>query len=69
MCLAMPAEVVEIKGDHAIVDFGGVRKRANTSLIRGVNVGDYVIVHVGYVIHKRSKEKALESIKSWKELL
>lgn len=69
MCLAVPAEVVEIEVDHAIVDFGGVKKRANTTLIKDVNIGDYVIVHVGYVIHKRSKEKALESIKLWKELL
>lgn len=69
MCLAVPAEVVEIEGNTAILDFGGARRKANISLLEDTKIGDYVIVHVGYAIQKLSKEEALESQKLWEEIL
>ncbi len=69
MCLAVPAEVLEIKGSEAILDFGGVKREANISFLDDVEVGDYLIVHVGFAIQKLSKEEAEESLKLWKELL
>ena len=51
MCLAVPARVVALRGgDRALVDLGGVRKAVCIALVPGVQVGDYVIVHVGYAI-------------------
>ena len=51
MCLALPALVVEILHvDDAIVDLGGIRKRISIALVPEVQVGDYVIIHVGYAI-------------------
>jgi hydrogenase expression/formation protein HypC len=69
MCLAVPARVLEIYDSEAILDFGGVKRRANISFLDDVKVGDYVIVHVGFAIQKMDKEEALESLKLWKEIL
>ena len=49
MCLAIPAQVVELRpDDNALVDLAGVKKEISLALLDGVAVGDYVIVHVGY---------------------
>ena len=69
MCLAIPGVVKEIRGSVAVVDYGGVRKEADISLLSDVKVGDYVIVHVGYAITKLSEREARESIQTWKEAL
>lgn len=69
MCLAVPAEVLEINGSEAILDFGGVKRGANISFLDDVEVGDYLIVHVGFAIQKLSREEAEETLKLWKEIL
>jgi len=68
MCLAIPGRIVKIEGEHAIVDYGGVSRKANISLV-DVNVGDYVIVHAGFAIQKLNEKEAEETIKLWDELL
>ncbi len=63
MCLAIPAEVVEISaGDIAIVDLGGVRKDVSLALVEDVQVGDYVIVHVGYALTRLDREEAHKTL-------
>jgi hydrogenase expression/formation protein HypC len=59
MCLAIPARVIEI-GDHgqARAEIGGVIKDINLSLVDGVAVGDYVILHVGFALSRLSPEEA-----------
>jgi hydrogenase expression/formation protein HypC len=69
MCLAIPGVVKEIRGNIAVVDYGGVVKEADISLLESVEVGDYVIVHVGYAITKLTESEAKESIATWKEAL
>lgn len=47
MCLAIPAKVVQkLDNDQAVVEVGGVRNNISLMLVDGVEVGDYVIVHV-----------------------
>jgi hydrogenase expression/formation protein HypC len=58
MCLALPAEVVEIEGDMARVNLGGIRKEVSLALVEEVTVGDYVLVHVGYALNRISPEEA-----------
>ncbi len=59
MCLAIPARIVELTGDDtARVDLGGVRKEISLALIEGAEVGDYVIVHVGYALSLLDAEEA-----------
>jgi hydrogenase expression/formation protein HypC len=68
MCLAIPGKVVSIEGTIAIIDFGGVQRETNTSLVE-VKPGDYVIVHAGFAIQVVDELDALETIKLWEELL
>jgi hydrogenase expression/formation protein HypC len=53
MCLALPVRVVELLPDEqALVDLGGIRKQISLALVTGVQVGDHVILHVGYALSK-----------------
>jgi hydrogenase expression/formation protein HypC len=63
MCLAIPARVAEIReNDIAIVDLGGVRKDVSLALVEDVQVGDYVIVHVGYALTRLDPEEAEKTL-------
>jgi hydrogenase expression/formation protein HypC len=59
MCLAIPARIVEmLQGDQCRVDLGGVRKEISLALLDDAQVGDYVIVHVGYALSKLDVDEA-----------
>ena len=60
MCLAIPGKILEIKGEDAVVDYGGVKKEANVSLI-DCKIGEWVLVHVGFAIQKVDEEIAHET--------
>jgi len=69
MCLAIPAQVVELRdGDNAVVDLAGVRKEISLSLVDDVAVGDYVIVHVGYALNKLDPDEAAKTLALFAEL-
>ena len=59
MCLAIPARVTALEADDmAVVALEGVKKRISITLLDEVAVGDYVLVHVGYALHRLSEEEA-----------
>ncbi|MEZ5626585.1 HypC/HybG/HupF family hydrogenase formation chaperone [Denitromonas sp.] len=63
MCLAIPARIVEkLDGDAARVDLGGVRKEISLALVDGAEIGDYVIVHVGYALSRLDPEEAAKTL-------
>lgn len=66
MCLALPVRVIEIgcgpAGEFAIVDLGRVKKEISLALLDGVQVGDYVILHVGYALSKLDPEEAAKTL-------
>ena len=69
MCLAIPAKVVDLKGNMARVDFGeGVLRETDVTLV-DVDVGDYVLIHAGYAIQVLSEEEAKETLRLWNEIL
>ena len=72
MCLALPVRVVEIGSgadcDRAVVDLGGVRKEISLALLDGVQVGDYVILHVGYALSRLDPEEAVMTLALFAEL-
>lgn len=69
MCLAIPAQIEDLKGDIANVDFGeGVLREVNVTLVN-VKAGDYVLVHAGYAIQVLSEDEALETLRLWNEIL
>ena len=69
MCLAIPARVVELlSGQRAVVDLSGVRKEVSIDLVDDAQVGDYVIIHVGYAIGKIDPEEAERTLALFAEL-
>jgi hydrogenase expression/formation protein HypC len=68
MCLAIPAKVTKIEGDTATIEVGGVTRSASLMLVTDVVVGDYVIVHAGFAIHRVDPEEAQESLRLLREL-
>jgi hydrogenase expression/formation protein HypC len=68
MCLAIPAQVKSIEGQQAIVEIGGVTRRASIQLTPEVKVGDYVLLHTGYAINIIDPTEAEETLKLLKEL-
>nr|HDO80633.1 HypC/HybG/HupF family hydrogenase formation chaperone [Candidatus Bathyarchaeota archaeon] len=69
MCLGVPAKVLEVRGEKAIVDFGGVVREAFITLLDDVRVGDYVMIHTGYAIEKLKPEEAEETLKLLREVM
>lgn len=69
MCLAIPACIEELTTPgNAIVNLGGVRKEISLVLVDDVEVGDYVIVHVGYALQKLDQEEALRTLELFAEM-
>jgi hydrogenase expression/formation protein HypC len=69
MCLALPARVIEKRADdQALVDLGGVRKEISLGLVPEAQVGDYVIVHVGFAIGMIDPEEARITLALMSEL-
>lgn len=60
MCLAIPVEIVSIKADDetALVSLNGIKKEISIALVDNVEVGDFVLLHVGYALNKISPEEA-----------
>jgi hydrogenase expression/formation protein HypC len=63
MCLAIPSKIVKIEKDIGTLDVQGVRRQASLLLIEDASVGDYVIVHAGFAIHKIDESEAMEALK------
>jgi len=67
MCLGVPGNIVSIEGNSADVNFGGITRRVSLMLCPDVEVGDYVLVHVGFAIQRLEKEDALETLRLFEE--
>jgi hydrogenase expression/formation protein HypC len=72
VCLAVPGRVVGLEERHdtlmAEVDFGGVRKDVCLQYLPDVEIGDYVIVHVGFAIQRLDERSALETLAEFERL-
>ena len=68
MCLAIPGQLVEfLPGNNdqlALVDVVGVKRRINIGLLDDVRleIGDYVLIHVGFAMSKVDEEEAAEAL-------
>ena len=73
MCLSIPSKVVKIDKETnvATVDTMGVRRDASLDLMLEdeVKVGDYVLLHIGFIMNKIDEADALASIETYKEIL
>ena len=64
MCLAIPGKVLELHDDVARVSIDGVVCEAGLAIAEEIGVGDYVIVHAGFVLQKLSSEEAREELEA-----
>ena len=73
MCLSIPSKVVKVSDDKTMctVDTMGVQRDANLMMMEDddVRVGDYVLLHIGFVMNKIDEGEALASIDTCKEIL
>lgn len=71
MCLAIPGkivEIVDIENQIAKVEVGGVRRNINTGMLDNVEVGEYVLIHVGFAMSRIDEKEAQETLKLLEEL-
>ena len=73
MCLSIPSKVVKISEDKTVctVDTMGVQRDASLLMMGedGVDIGDFVPLHIGFVMEKIDEKEALLSIETYKEKL
>lgn len=72
MCLAIPGKILEIQEMGAIraarVQFGGIVRQVSLSFVPEANLGDYVMVHVGFAISRVDAEEAERTYKILQEM-
>ena len=70
MCLAIPVRVISVheNSDMATVALGNVHKDVSIVLLDDVQVDDYVLLHVGYALHKVSAEEAERTLALFEEM-
>jgi hydrogenase expression/formation protein HypC len=68
MCLAIPARIVELEDDRAVVDAMGNRWRAKTTLLPEAKLGEIVLVHAGFAIARVDEEEARKTWELFAEI-
>ncbi len=75
MCLGIPGRIVEILDEDLLLakaDVGGVRRNVNIGLVHHederVEVGDWILIHVGFAMSKIDEEEAQYTLRFLEEL-
>jgi hydrogenase expression/formation protein HypC len=71
MCLAVPMQIRSIDGFLATCEAKGIQREVSLFMLQGepIDVGDHVLVHVGYAIQKVSEEEARSTWELFDEIL
>lgn len=68
MCLSIPAKIISIEGDMAMVTAGQAVFTAGVQMIEDAKPGDYILIHAGFAIQKISTEDADATLKLLDEM-
>jgi len=73
MCLAVPGKIISISGEDPLqrmgrIDYGGILKEASLAYVPEAQVGDYVIVHVGFALNRVDEEEARKVFEYLREM-
>jgi len=73
MCLAIPGKIASISGEDPLlrsgkVDFGGILKEVSLAYVPEAQVGDYVIVHVGFALSRVDEDEAKQVFEYLREM-
>ncbi len=73
MCLGVPGRVNEVYEANGLkmgkVDFGGVKREVCLEYVPEIEIGEYVIVHVGFAINQMSEEEAEETLDLLRQII
>jgi hydrogenase expression/formation protein HypC len=73
VCLSIPSKVVKIDKENSIatVDTMGVQREASLALIgdEDLQIGDFVLLHIGFVMKKIDEQEALESLEIYRDII
>lgn len=72
MCLAIPSKVISIDKakNTAILDTMGVRREASLDLINEeIDIDEFVLLHIGFVISKIDEQSAMETLEIYNEII
>ena len=71
MCIGFPGKIISIDEDNfAVIDISGTKREVCLDIVdEEVGLGDYVICHAGYAIHKVDEEQAKENLAILKDLI
>jgi hydrogenase expression/formation protein HypC len=71
MCIAFPGKIISINEDNiAVIDISGTRREVCLDIVdEDVAIGDYVISHAGYAIHKVDEQTARENLELLRQLM
>jgi hydrogenase expression/formation protein HypC len=73
MCLGVPGKIIEVYETNELkmgkIDFGGVIRESCLEYVPEANLGEYVIVHVGFAISLLSEEEANETLELLREII
>jgi len=67
MCLAIPSKIIKIENNIGTIDVDSVQRKVSLLLLEDAKVGDYVIVHAGFALHKIDETVAMETLQLLKE--
>jgi hydrogenase expression/formation protein HypC len=72
MCLAVPGKIISIEDRDgtlmSTVDFGGINKDVCLQYIQDAEVGQYVVVHVGFALQRLDEESAMRTLAEFEHL-
>lgn len=69
MCVGVTSKIIRIEDSMAVIEVFGAQKEISLLLLNeDVRVGDYVIVHAGFAIHKIQEEDAHENLRLMKKM-
>jgi len=73
MCLAIPGKIASISGEDPLlrtgkVDFGGILKEVSLAYVPEAQLGDYVIVHVGFALTRVDEAEAHQVFEYLREM-
>jgi len=72
MCLAVPGKILSLNDCDgtlmSVVDFGGIKKEVCLEYIPDAQVGQYVVVHVGFALQRLDEESAIRTLAEFEHL-
>lgn len=72
MCLAVPGKIISIDDRDgtlmSVVDFGGIKKDVCLQYIPDAEIGQYVVVHVGFALQRLDEESAIRTLAEFEHL-